>query len=204
MGPLHNYHQRQASRLIELLGDDQPKSLQCVSDRLFAYALAASPRQKLDDPELVDQLRKGPKLTILLDTYRIGGLLSKKFDEKTYQEFFHLNQQQINRHLTGKPLRLKGMHRYENLPGLLFHELIHWLGHVHGNLYPDITFLYETCCFGGSEYIQDDQMNKYYQARACNILRDDELWSANRYQQMRIWHHKEYDQLKREMRDSYD
>ena len=78
------------------------------------------------------------------------------------------------------------------------------LGHEHTSIYPDLTFLYETCCFGGSEYIEDEHVNADFQARACAILKDDELWPANLYQQMRMWHHKGYDQLKREIREHYD
>ena len=74
---------------------------------------------------------------------------------------------------------------------------------MHTNIDPDVTFLYETCCFGGSEYISDDQLNAGVQARACNILKDKELWSANPYKKMHLWQHKDYDQLKREMREYY-
>jgi hypothetical protein len=204
MGQLHPYHNSQAVRLIELLENDQQKSLQCVKDELFAFAMAATPHQPLTNQALVERLNQSPRLTILLDTYRIGGLLSQKFEAGTYQVFFNLNQQQITEHLTGKPLKMKGLHRYQNLSGLLFHEMVHWLGHEHTGLLPDLTFLYETCCFAGSDFIQDDAINAGFQARACNILKDDELWSANHYQQMRLWHLKGYDQLKRELRDSYE
>ena len=204
MGQLHPYHQHQAAKLVELLEAPRPKSLQCVKDELFAYAMAASPHQKLSNPSLIERFKQSPRLTILLDTYRIGGLLSRKHDAKTYQVFFKMDEQQITQHLMGKPMRLQGMHRYENLPGLLFHETIHWLGHVHSKIHPDLTFLYETCCFGGSEYIQDSDANAGFQARACNILKDSELWDANQYQQTRLWHHKGYDELKREMRDYYE
>lgn len=203
MGQLHPYHQHQAEKLIKLLEDDRPKSLQCVNDKLYAYAMAASPEQKLTDKALARRLKESPRLTILLDTYRIGGLLSQKFDVKIYEEFFKLNKEQIAQQLVGKPLRLEGMHRYENLPELLFHEIIHWLGHTHSSINPDLTFLYDTCCFGGSEYIKDDHINAGFQARACNILKDDELWSANHYKQIRLWRFKGYDQLKREIRDHY-
>ena len=203
MGRLHPYHQRQAAKLIELLEQPRPKLLQCVKDELFAYAMAASPQQRLSNQPLQKRLDESPSLTILLDTYRIGGLLSQKFNAKTYQEFFKLDEKQVTQHLTGKPLRMQGMHRYENLPGLLFHEVVHWLGHVHSNLHPDLTFLYETCCFGGSEFIQDIDANAGFQARACNILKDAELWETNRDQQARLWHRKGYDELKREMRSYY-
>ena len=139
----------------------------------------------------------------MLDTFRLGGLLSQKFKPETYQLFFKLNQREIIQHLTGPPLRMQGIQRYENLPGLLFHEMIHWLGHVHSNIDPDVTFLYETCCFAGSEYINDEKANAEFQSRACDILKDEELWTAHPYKKMRLWHHKEYDQLKREMRDYY-
>jgi hypothetical protein len=203
MGPLHPYHQRQAAKLIELLETPRLKLLQCVQDELFAYAIAASPQQRLSNQSVRERLKESPRLTILLDTYRIGGLLSQNFNTKAYHEFFKLNEKQITQHLMAKPLRMPGLHRYKNLPGLLFHEIVHWLGHTHSNIHPDLTFLYETCCFGGSEYIQDNNANADFQARACNILKDSELWEANRYQQTRLWHHKGYDQLKLEMRDYY-
>ena len=203
MGKLHPYHETQALRLIYTLENNEPKSLQCVNDELFAYAMAASSQQKISDKALVEKIKGSPQLTILLDTYRIGGLLSQKFEPNTYKVFFKLNNEEIEQHLTGKPLRMKGVQRYENLPGLLFHELIHWLGHLHTNINPDITFLYETCCFGGSEFIKDAQTNADFQARACDILKDDELWSAHPYKKMRLWKYKEYDQLKRDMREQY-
>ena len=203
IGDLHPYHHKQALRLIYTLENKQPKSLQCVRDELFAYAMAASSQQQISDIELAEKLRNSPDLTILLDTYRIGGLLSQKFTPETYVRFFKLNQDEITQHLTGKPMRMKGVQRYENLPGLLFHEMVHWLGHLHTNIDPDITFLYETCCFGGSEYINDDQVNASFQAKACNILKDKELWESHPYQKMRLWKHKDYDQLKREMREYY-
>ena len=203
MGKLHPYHETQALRLMFTLQNDQTKSLQCVRDELFAYAMAASSQQRLSDPALVKKIKNSPALTILLDTYRIGGLLSQKFEPDTYKVFFKLDNEEINQHLTGKPLRMKGVKRYENLPALLFHEMIHWLGHTHTNINPDITFLYETCCFGGSEFIDDAQTNQDFQAKACEILKDDELWSAHPYQKMRLWKHKQYDQLKRDIRANY-
>lgn len=203
MGQLHPYHHAQALRLISTFEDKQPKLLQCVRDELFAYAMAKSTQQKISDAKLAEKLQKSPDLSIFLDTYRIGGLLSQKFKPETYKLFFKLDQDEITQHLTGKPMKLEGIQRYENLPGLLFHETVHWLGHWHTNINPDITFLYETCCFGGSEYINDEQVNAQFQNRACNILKDKELWSAHPYKKMRIWHHKEYDLLKREMRDYY-
>lgn len=203
MGYLHSYHEQQAMNLLQLLNSEQPKSMQCVRDELFAYAMAASPLQKISNPDLQQRLNTSPRLTILLDTFRLGGLLSQKHPAKTYEVFYKLDKEEITEHLTGKPMRLKGVQRYENLPGLLFHETIHWLGHVHTNLNPDLTFLYETCCFGGSEYIKDKPANVRFQARACDILRDDELWTAHPYKRMRLWHHREYDQLKGEMREHY-
>ena len=114
-----------------------------------------------------------------------------------------MDDEQIKQHLTGKPLRLKGVKRYENLPGLLFHEMVHWLGHLHTNLEPDITFLYDTCCFGGSDFVEDKTANQNLQTRACNILKDDELWNANSYKKARLWKYKEYNELKREITRLY-
>lgn len=203
VGQLHRFHQRQGEKLQALLTNEQPKSIQCVKDELFAYAMASSPRQQLASPVLKKRLDNSVDLTILLDTYRIGGLLSTKFKPATYKNFFKMNQQQIDEHLTGKPLRMKGLHRYKNLPALLFHETVHWLGHEHSNITPDVTFLYETCCFGGSEYIEDEKLNSKFQTRACNILRDDELWSSADKLKTKLWKKKGYRKLKTEMRKFY-
>ena len=203
IGKLHPYHHQQAYRLMDLISSDKPKSLQCVQDELFAYAIASSPDQKISSEKARIAFDNSPKLTILIDTYRIGGLLSKKLPQESYATFFKLNNEQIEQHLTGKPLRLNGIDRYEDLPGLLFHEMVHWLGHLHTNLQPDITFLYETCCFGGSEFISDKAINQNLQARACKILKDDELWNANNYKRARLWKHREYNELKREIIRNY-
>lgn len=202
-GRLHNFHEQQARQLLSLLNSNEPKQFQCVQDDLFAYAMASSPDQIITDPDLKKRLQTSPRLSIFLDTYRLGGLLSQKFNKQTYENFFNMDREQITEHLTGKPLRLKGLHRYKNLPGLLFHETIHWLGHTHTNLSPDVTFLYETCCFGGSDYINDEEANAEFQARACNILKDDELWSAGSDRQKEIWKQKGYSRFKREMRRYY-
>ena len=79
------------------------------------------------------------------------------------------------------------------------------MGHEHSALYPDVTHLYETCCFGGSDFIDDEARNASYQDRACAILKDDELWGypVSRYRQMRLWHDKRYDELKQQMRADY-
>ncbi len=202
-GRLHEFHENKAAELLAILNSDQPKSLQCVSDELFAYAMAVSPHQQVSSAELKKKIRNSPQLTIFLDTFRIGGLLSKRFDEKTYQDFFKLSDNQINEHLTSQPLRMKGLHRYQNLPALLFHETVHWLGATHTNLGPDLTFLYETCCFGGSDFIPSDAINSGLQAAACNILKDDELWSADPALQKKIWKDKGYKKLKTTMRQFY-
>ena len=202
-GMLHVFHQQKARQLLAILNSDQPKSLECVSDELFAYAMAVSPQQHVSSAEIQRKINLSPRLTIFLDTFRIGGLLSKRFDVKTYQEFFKLSKGQITEHLTSKPLRMKGLHRYRNLPGLLFHETIHWLGTTHTNQGPDLTFLYETCCFGGSEYISNASVNAGFQQAACNILKDDDLWSANPEQQKKVWKEKGYRKLKTTMRQFY-
>lgn len=201
-GELHPYHRLQAERLLELLESPQLKTFRCVADRMFANAVATTNQPPAGDDRLLRDVRHP---SVLLDTFRIGGLLSTAHTESTYRDFFKLNDEQIREHLTGSPLRLDGNHRYQNMPALLFHELVHWLGHEHSAIYPDVTHLYETCCFGGSDYIDDAQVNQYFQAKACGVLRDAELWDRahNSYQQMRFWHHKGYDQLKAEMRDQY-
>lgn len=193
-GYLHPYHHRQAYRLMSLLDNEQPKILQCVRDELFAYAVASSPEEN----------GTSNAFRIKLDLYRLGGLLSPKFDSETYRSFFKLEDDEIKQMLTGKPLRLQGLHRYRKRSELLFHEMVHWLGHVHENhIRPDVTFLYDMCCFGGSEFIEDAESNKLYQTKACNILKDDELWSANSYKKMRLWRFKDYDQFKLDVRELY-
>ena len=202
-GRLHGFHEKKAGELLSILNSAQPKSLQCVSDELFAYAMAVSPHQQVSSVELQKKISNSPDLTIFIDTFRTGGLLSKRFDVKTYQDFFKLNNRQITAHLTSKPLRMKGLHRYQNLPALLFHETVHWLGATHTNLGPDLTFLYETCCFGGSDFIDNEAVNKGFQTAACSILKDDELWMAEPQRQKKIWKQKGYKNLKTSMRQFY-
>lgn len=203
MGKLHPYHEGQAVKLLSILEDQQWKTFRCVKDKTFAYAVANSrPREKMD---LTDSITRDlPFPGVVLDTFRISGFISDKFDEETYRQFFKLNEEQIGVLRTGKPLRVDGSHRYKNLPALMFHEMVHWLGHEHSGYYPDITHLYETCCFGGSDYIEDEQLNRKFQQKACAILKDKELWQTTPYRQMRLWRFKEYDQLKRNMRDVQD
>lgn len=206
MGRLHPYHEYQASRLLDLLQGPQTKTLQCVEDAMFATAVATSPRGLAPDDPLYPQLRSVGHPGVVIDTFRLGGVLSRRYDDATYRDFFHLADAQILEHRNGQPLRPASLHRYANRPALLFHEVIHWLGHEHSALYPDVTQLYETCCFGGSDYISDPQRNLAHQAAACAALRDDALWSNayHPYKQMRIWHSKGYDELKPTMRADYD
>jgi hypothetical protein len=204
MGKLHPYHEEQARRLQALLESEQTKTFLCVADEMYADAVAT---QKVPLPEsdgLSDILKRVQHPAVVMDVYRIGGLLSRRYSEETYRQFFKLNENQIREHLTGSPLHLDNTHRYQNMSALLFHEMVHWLGHSHSYINPDVTTLYETCCFGGSDYISDDKLNKQYQAETCEILRDDELWSANNYQKVRLWHYKGYDQLKGRMREDAD
>jgi hypothetical protein len=173
---------------------------------MFATAVATGPRGSSADDPLYPQLRGVDYPAVVLDTYRLGGILSRQYDDETYRSFFHLEDAQIIEHRHGQPLRPANLHRYRNLAGLLFHETIHWLGHEHSALYPDLTHLYETCCFGGSDYIRDPARNRAHQQTACAILQDEDLWSGGTspYQQMRVWHHKDYDTLKSRMRADYD
>ena len=92
------------------------------------------------------------------------------------------------------------MHRYRDLPGLVFHELTHWLGYEHTILTVDVVDLYEVCCFGGSDHISDDEVNRGFQQRACSILKDAELWDADEETRKQLWHDKGYYRLKREIR----
>lgn len=203
-GALHPYHLYQGLKLLRLIENGQTKTFKCVEDQVFAYSVAKGPRGQDTGNSMQDILGPLPPYSVILDTYRIGGFISNKHSEDDYRNFFKLKDNQITELLTGTPLRLKGVHRYQDLPALLFHEMVHWLGHTHSNMYPDVTHLYTTCCFGGSDYIEDEAVNEGFQQQACNILKDDELWSANKYQQMRQWRYKGYDQLKREMRGQYN
>ncbi len=187
-GSLHPYHEGNAERLVDLLNDDSGKTLACVEDQTFAYAIA----HPAMNPAMSHE--------VLIDTYRISGFLSRGFERATYRDFFKLSEPLIEDHLTGKPLHVDGMHRYRNLPGLLFHELTHWLGYEHTNLTADVVDLYEVCCFGGSDHIQDDSLNQGFQQRACDILKDAELWDAGEGTRKRLWHDKGYYLLKREIR----
>ena len=205
MGRLHPYHEYQAHRLLSLFESTRAKTFHCVDDSMFATAVATPPGgTHIDDP-LYQQLRQVRFPAVILDTYRLGGLLSRRLDDRAYRDFFHLAEDQIFEHRNGQPLRLPSLHRYRDRRALLFHEVVHWLGHEHSAVRPDLAHLYETCCFGGSDYIHDDALNRRYQRQACDILADDELWSVayNPYRQMRVWHHKAYDRLKPDMRADY-
>jgi hypothetical protein len=187
-GRLHPYHEANARRLVSLLSDTSGKQLNCVEDRTFAYAIAHPSK----DPETPHE--------ILIDTYRISGFLSRKFERATYRDFFKLSEPLIEDHLTGKPLHVDGMHRYRNLPALVFHEMTHWLGYEHTNLTADVVDLYEICCFGGSDHVLDDAVNEGFRERACAILKDAELWDADAATRKRQWEQKGYFRLKREIR----
>lgn len=203
-GALHPYHEVQARRLVVLLESPQIKNFHCVADEMYADAVATQAEPLPEGDGLATVLQRVRHPAVVLDVYRIGGLLSQRYSEETYRQFFNLSEPQIREHLTGQPLHLDSSHRYGDMPALLFHEMVHWLGHSHSYIHPDVTHLYETCCFGGSDYIDDPALNRQYQLEACNILRDDELWSANRYQKVRLWHHKGYDRLKGRMREAAD
>lgn len=207
MGPLHPYHASEADRLIALFTSPRSKTLtfKCVEDAMFATAVATGPGAVPADDPLFAQLSKVRFPAVILDTHRLGGLLSRRFDDATYRNVYHLGDEQILEHKTGQPLRADSLHRYRNRGALLFHEIVHWLGHQHSAIYPDIAHLYETCCFGGSDYISDPASNRGYQQTACTILKDDRLWAAgnSRDQQMRLWRHSGYDRLKTRMRADY-
>lgn len=204
MGELHTYHQQQLLSLLDLLESDKSKTFRCVEDKMFAFAVANTrPVHNADYPQdaVINDL---PFPAVVIDTYRISGYISARHERSVYRDFFKLDDTQITEHLSGNPQWLEGMHRYKNRAGLVFHEMLHWLGHEHTNTYPDVVFLYETCCFAGSDFIEDELKNKQLQQQACQILKDRELWEASRYKQMRLWRYKEYDQLKRSIHDEYD
>lgn len=205
-GELDSYHRFQAERLLELLEAPKEKTFLCVEDAMFATAVATSPKGVTKEDALFRQLRLVEHPAVILDIHRLGGFLSRKYDDQTYRSFFHLKDEQIFKHRNGQPLRPIGLHRYQNRAALLFHELVHWLGHEHTAVKPDLAHLYETCCFGGSDYISDATRNDIHQQSACEILKDEELWSPynSPYRQMRLWHYKGYDRLKTRMRSDYD
>jgi len=204
-GRLHPYHEYQAHRLLTVFESEDSKTFQCVEDDMFAVAVATGPNGASASDPLFRQLKSVTFPAVVIDTFRLGGVLSRRYDDRTYREFFHLAEDQIYEHRNGQPLRPANLHRYQDRAGLLFHEVVHWLGHEHSALYPDMAQLYETCCFG-TEYISDPSLEAEHQQTACMILQDDELWSHNynRYKQMRIWHHKGYDRFKGAMRADYD
>lgn len=205
MGRLHPYHEYQAHRLVTILHSERPKTLRCTADQMFATAVATSPGDRDNTDPLARPLSLVEHPGVVIDTYRLGGLLSRKHDDETFRTFFHLSEAQIVEHRNGQPIRAPSLHRFEDRPALLFHEVVHWLGHEHSAIQPDVTHLYESCCFGGSDYIRDESLNREYQETACAILRDDALWSQgySPYKQMRIWHYKGYGELKKAMRADY-
>lgn len=204
MGPLHPYHRKQAVLMLDILESRQQKTFRCVEDKTFAYAVAKAPPElvKLDDNDKL--IRDIPYPGVAIDTYRLSGFLTRKHEPSTYRDFFKLDDHQIAEHLAGNPQRMQRLHRYNNRKELVFHEMVHWLGHAHTNMRPDVVDLYETCCFGGSDFISDPDSNQKFQIRACNILKDSELWDASEKQQTRLWRKKGYDQLKPDMRKMYD
>lgn len=204
-GRLHPYHEYQAHRLLSVFEAAPEKSIRCEQDSMFATAVATSPKGLAYDDPLARQLSRIEHPGILIDTFRLGGILSQRHDDQTYRDFFHLSEAQISAHRNGRAVRWKGLHRTKNLPALLFHETVHWLGHEHGIQKPDLTHLYETCCFGGSDYIDDPTANASHQQTACRILQDDDIWlhAYEPYKQMQMWHYKGYDRLKIRMREDY-
>jgi hypothetical protein len=205
-GRLHPYHEYQAARLLDLFEGGREKTFQCIEDRMFATAVATSPQGLRADDPLRAQLSQVEHPAVVLDTFRLGGILSRRHDDDTYRTFFGLADEQILEHRSGQPLRPASLHRYGDRASLLFHEVVHWLGHQHGAFQPDLTHLYETCCFGGSDYISDPGLNAAHRDTACGILRDDALWSTSYhpYKQMRVWHERGYHRFKARMRADYD
>jgi hypothetical protein len=49
----------------------------------------------------------------------------------------------------------------------------------------------------------DKAINQKLQASACKILKDDDSWNANNYKKARMWKHREYNELKREITKNY-
>lgn len=204
-GRLHPFHENKAVALLKLLESPLPKTIRCVADESYAFAMARLPPQPENINAGFDELAPdAPFPALVVDTYRISGFLSGKHEPPVYRDFFKMDERQIDAHLNGQPQRLRGMHRYRDRASLLFHEMTHWLGFTHGNLEPDVVTLYETCCFHGSDFIRDRAQNRRFQDQACEILRDAELWEASTYRQTRLWHYKGYDNFRREMSAAYD
>ncbi len=204
MGKLHPYHRKQAILLLDLLESSQQKIFRCVEDKTFAYAVAKPPPELFAQYQNDKVIRDIPFPGVVIDTYRLSGFLTRKHEPSTYRDFFKLDDHQIAEHLAGNPQRMERLHRYNNLKALVFHEIVHWLGHAHTNMRPDVVDLYETCFFGGSDFISDAGSNMEFQQRACSILKDSKLWDANEKQQARLWRKQGYDQLKQDMRKMYD
>lgn len=60
--------------------------------------------------------------------------------------------------------------------GVIFHEMIHWLGYAHGSGI-DISYLAESCCFTNSEVT----LEKNAQTEACNLLKDHPSFTSEDY-----------------------
>jgi hypothetical protein len=204
MGPLHPYHHKQAALLLDILESSKQKVFRCVEDKTFAYAVAKPPPELFKEYDNDKVIRDIPYPGVAIDTYRLSGFLTRKHEPSIYRDFFKLDDHQIAEHLGGNPQRMERLHRYKNLKALVFHEMVHWLGHAHTNMRPDVVDLYEICFFGGSDFISDADSNRKFQQRACSVLQDSELWDADEKQQARLWHKKGYDQLKPDMRKMYD
>ena len=204
IGKLHPYHENQAHALLKLLEGPSQKTFRCVEDKTHAFAIARLPPAKEASSRQFDALAADlPFPAVVIDTYRISGFLTRSHEPVVYRDFFKMDERQIDNHLNGQLQQVKGLHRYRNRASLLFHEMTHWLGFTHDNTYPDPVHLYETCCFGGSDFISDAADNLAFRDRACAILKDAELWETNKYRQMRLWKYKHYDQLKTDMQQAY-
>lgn len=204
-GRLHPFHENKAVALLKLLESPLPKTVRCVADESYAFAMARLPPRPDDLNQGFDKLAPdAPFPALVIDTYRISGFVTRKHEAPVYRDFFKMDERQIEQHLSGKPQRLRGMHRYRDRASLLFHEMTHWLGFTHGNLEPDVVTLYETCCFNGSDFIRNREQNARFRDQACEILRDAELWDATPYRQTRLWHYKGYNSFRQEMSQAYD
>lgn len=200
-GKLHDFHRREALKLMEIIESKKRKTLRCVKDEIFAFAVSKGKATKnsiSDTSNLDAYLQDLDHPGIVFDLFRIGGYLSQKHDMKTLVEFYGFEEAQASQHLAGRLLQEN--HRYGDLAGLHFHEMIHWLGHEHSIIEPDVTFLYDTCCFDGSDFIDNNEVNKKFQKRACDILRDDELWSVSGIDRKNVWQAKNYGQIKIDMK----
>jgi|GEM_PF-6603639 len=64
----------------------------------------------------------------------------------------------------------------EFAPGVIFHEMIHWLGYTHGSEL-DMSYLAESCCFTDPKTTSEQSA----QTEACQLLKDNPAFTSEDY-----------------------